>query len=624
MSFSVSPAVSFREIDLSLVIGETASSIAAFAGKFKWGPVNEITLISGEDDLTTRFGKPTNDTYVDFFSASSFLAYTSGLNVVRIKNDAMRNAVTPASVDVTINNRDHGEGVDKTGFMFAARYPGELGNSITAKMCASAQEFFSVLSEDDIVFEFGGLTPIRSSDVEYTLEAGTIGDLFNIGSDGDFLVIDDIRYRVIAASEDAGGLTGKITLDRMYIGVGTPTVIAREWGYNSSFPGAPDPGRVHLVFVDTTGDITGIPGTYLEAPYVNMSLTESDIDGNGDSIHLETSINTKSDYVYMGGIDPTPGDKPQSITLTGGIDGFSSTAPDDYIEGYSLYADGDAVEVPLIIAGNAIVEGSPEGAVIAKYIIDNLVNTRRDGVAFISPAKRSVVNNRGREMVDVIRDRKLLGVTSYAMFDSGWKYIYDRYNNTFRWVPLNGDHAGIYARNDRNNEVWTSGAGTSKGVLKNVVKLAWSPSQAARDQLYLLDVNPVVMMPVVGPTIMGDKTMLGKNSAFSRISTRRLFIALEKSIATAAAELLFEFNDEFTQRRFVSMVEPFLRDIKGRRGIDDYRVVADDSVNTPQVVQNNRFVGQIFIKPKYSIASIRLDFVAVNAAASFDEVIGSV
>jgi phage tail sheath protein FI len=208
--------------------------------------------------------------------------------------------------------------------------------------------------------------------------------------------------------------------------------------------------------------------------------------------------------------------------------------------------------------------------------------------------------------------------------DSGWKYMYDKYNDVFRWVPLNGDHAGLYARVDRERETWVSAAGSSKGKIKNVVKLAWSPDQTQRDALYINDVNPVTILPVAGPVMYGDKTLLGIESAFSRINVRRLFIILEKTIATAANSLLFEFNDEFTQRRFVSIVEPFLRNVKGRRGITDFKVVADNRVNTPEVIQANRFVGQVFVKPNYSINFIRLDFVAVGNSASFDEVIGSI
>lgn len=618
MSFTVSPAVTFREIDLSLVVGEEISSVGSFAGKFTWGPVDEISLVSIEDELVSRFGKPTNDTYVDFFSAAGFLSYTSGINIVRIKNDDMKNAVSPAGVEVKIFNQDDADNTDMSGFTFAARYPGALGNSIVAKVCASADAFSLDLTGPEITFDFGDVTPVRSRVIGYSVTDGDISDFFNVGADGDFLIVDGIQYRVVAANAT------EITLDRMYIGAGTPTSLTRVWGYSGNFSGAPDEGHMHIVLIDSDGSITGEVGAFLEAPYENLSTVVGAVDEQGESINLQTVINTQSQFIFAGGTYPTALPTPQSIKLSDGTDGFDSVGIDDYIDGYAKFADGGAVDVPLIVTGEAITSSTPEGAVLAKYIIDNIISTRRDGVAFISPARSSVVNNRTRETTSVLKDRALLGTSSYAMMDSGWKYVYDRYNNVFRWVPLNGDHAGIYARNDRNSEVWTSGAGTSKGVLKNVVKLAWSPNQQQRDQLYLNDVNPIVLMPVAGPTLMGDKTLLGKNSAFSRINTRRLFITLEKAIATAAAELLFEFNDEFTQRRFVSMVEPFMRDVKGRRGIDDYRIVADASVNTPQVVQNNRFVGQIFVKPKYSINFIRLDFVAVNAAASFDEVIGSV
>lgn len=619
MSFTVSPAVAVREIDLSLSVGEEVSSLGAFAGKFGWGPIGEAVLVSDETDLVDRFGKPTNDTFVDFFSVANFLNYTNGANVVRVSTDGQLNAST-ASTAFLVKNTDDAEAKQALidGAAFTAKFAGDRGNSIVAHVCTSAEQF----SLD--VTTFATFTGERSRKLSYVVN-GSEDPLEEYLSVGDFLIIAGSRYQVLA--HDIAETT--ITLDKIYIGPLSITDAVREWQFAGVFGNiAPAAGNVHVVLVDEGGLFTGEKGALLEDPYANLSLSESAVDEFGNSTYVSNVINSTSAYVYSGKASAYPVStitKASILPLVGGADDFGGVADDAYIDGYAIFANSESIDAPLVISGEAI-KGEPGdlNSVIANYIIDSVVGARRDGVAFISPSKDAVVNNRGNEANAVIECRQALGSTSYALMDSGWKYQYDKYNNTFRWVPLNGDHAGIYARNDRNSEVWKSGAGTSNGLVSGVVKLAWSPGQVQRDQLYVNDVNPIVNMPVAGPTVMGDKTLLGKNSAFSRINTRRLFITIEKAIASAAAELLFEFNDEFTQRKFISMVEPFLRDIKGRRGIEDFAVIADGTVNTPQVIQNNRFVGQIFIKPKYSINFIRLDFVAVNASASFDEVIGSV
>lgn len=624
MSFSVSPAVTFREIDLSLVVGEITSTVGSFAGKFVWGPVGEVTLVSDEADLVSRFGRPNNNNYVDFFSAASFLAYSSGINVVRVGSDDI-NATIPVG-GISIKNRDELDAANVAAVTLAARYPGALGNSIDAAFCLSANDYSFNLKDAEetsgFVLNFGGATPVRSRVIPFTVTAGTTaGQFLNSGIHGDFIVVDGVKYRVNAINE----ATKTITLDRIYVGSGTPVTIVREWAYASQFISGPSNSAFHLVLVDRTGDITGEAGALLESPYSNLSTVTGARDEFGTSVYWVDVLNAVSQFVYGGAIAPSnAGDKASVLSMASGSDSLNTIGTDDYIEGYSLFANTSKVEAPLIISGEAITSPTPEGAVLANYLIQTIAEVRKDSVVFVSPSKAAVVNNRGREAASVVKDRGLLGSSSYAMMDSGWKYMYDKYNDTFRWVPLNGDHAGIYARNDRERESWVSAAGTSKGRVKNVVKFAFVPDQGARDLLYINDVNPFTMMPVAGPVVMGDKTLLGKNSSFSRINVRRLFIALEKAIATAAADLLFEFNDEFTQRRFVSMVEPFLRDVKGRRGLTDFKVVADSTVNTPQVIQNNRFVGQIYVKPNYSINFIRLDFVAVNAAASFEEVVGSV
>jgi len=267
--------------------------------------------------------------------------------------------------------------------------------------------------------------------------------------------------------------------------------------------------------------------------------------------------------------------------------------------------------------------GASNGAQIANYLVDNIAENRKDCVVFASPMKEDVVNNSaGDEEQDVVDFRNGARASSYLVIDSGYKYQYDKYNDIFRWVPLNGDIAGLCVRTDATRDPWFSPAGFNRGQIKNIVKLAFNPNKAERDLLYKNDVNPVVAFPGQGTVLFGDKTALGKPSAFDRINVRRLFITLEKAISIAARSSLFEFNDEFTRAQFVSLVEPFLRDVQGRRGIYDYRVVCDESNNTGEVIDRNEFVGDIYVKPAKSINFIQLNFVAVRTGVAFEEVVG--
>jgi phage tail sheath protein FI len=259
------------------------------------------------------------------------------------------------------------------------------------------------------------------------------------------------------------------------------------------------------------------------------------------------------------------------------------------------------------------------GEAVAEKVID-IVSARRDAVGFISPSYANVTAT--DPVAAVVNYREALPSTSYAVMDSNWKYMYDKYNDTYRWVPCNGDVAGLCARTDQERDPWFSPAGFNRGQLKNVIKLAYNPSQANRDELYKKGVNPIVSFPGEGVVLYGDKTLLAKPSAFDRINVRRLFIVLEKAIARAAKASLFELNDEFTRATFVNLVEPFLRTVQGRRGIYDFRVICDETNNTPEVIDRNEFIGDIYIKPARSINFIQLNFVAVRTGVAFDEIVG--
>ncbi len=288
---------------------------------------------------------------------------------------------------------------------------------------------------------------------------------------------------------------------------------------------------------------------------------------------------------------------------------------------YDLFASTDDVDVALVMTGKS--RGGTNGEQIANYLVDNIAEVRKDCIVLASPEKADVVNNNNLdEASDTVTFRNSLRSSSYLVIDSGYKYQYDKYNDVFRYVPLNGDIAGLCVRTDATRDPWFSPAGFNRGQIKNLVKLAYNPDKADRDLLYKNGINPVATFPGQGTVLFGDKTALSKPSAFDRINVRRLFIVLEKAIATAAKFSLFEFNDEFTRAQFVSLVEPFLRDVQGRRGIYDYRVVCDNTNNTGEVVDRNEFVGDIYIKPAKSINFIQLNFVAVRTGVAFDEIVG--
>jgi phage tail sheath protein FI len=354
---------------------------------------------------------------------------------------------------------------------------------------------------------------------------------------------------------------------------------------------------------------------------------------NGTNIRYSSYINQNSRYIWwdshLKGINGAKnvnsgfnwGAGAQSLPLTASLSqGRDGAIPRsaDYINGYNQFKSAESVDVSLILGGGS-------SSTVAVHLINNIAEYRKDCIAVLSPPQAAAVNNSGyagAEVDSMVTFRNLLPSTSYATLDSGWKYQYDKYNDLFRYVPCNGDTAGTMVRTDIERDPWWSPAGYNRGQIKNVVKMAYNPNKTDRDQLYKYGINPIVTFPGEGTILFGDKTLLSKPSAFDRINVRRLFIVLEKAIATASKYTLFEFNDAFTRAQFKAMVEPFLRDVQGRRGITDFRVVCDETNNTPEVIDRNEFVGDIYIKPARSINFIQLNFVAVRTGVDFTEVVG--
>jgi len=414
------------------------------------------------------------------------------------------------------------------------------------------------------------------------------------------------------------------------------TAILRKWQYADQFGVAPGTSdyvsdntgsgdELHVIVVDEDGKFSGTANTVLEK-YSFVSKASDAITNEGESNFYKNVINNRSQYVWW--LNHQPGasnwgtssvaktytniNTPFSASMSAGADGTIGNT--EVTAAYNFFASQDAVELSLLISG-------PGNATLAASLI-SLVESRKDCMVFLSPTKSSVVNNAAAESTSVLSFRSGLTSSSYAVLDSGYKYQYDRYNDVYRWVPLNADIAGVCARTDLERDPWFSPGGLNRGVIKNLIKLAWNPSKTERDNLYVQGINPVVTFQGEGTILFGDKTMLNRPSVFDRINVRRLFIVLEKTIARAARSTMFEFNDQFTRAQFVNLVEPYLRDVQGRRGITDYRVVCDTTNNTGEVIDRNEFVGDIYIKPARSVNFIQLNFVAVRTGVSFDEIVG--
>jgi len=331
----------------------------------------------------------------------------------------------------------------------------------------------------------------------------------------------------------------------------------------------------------------------------------------------------KTDYVALGPAiasgSAAVGAGVNSFHLKNGVSGGNPSDSERWANGWSKFADADAVDVSLLPLGDAT-------STLAQLVIQNVCEKRLDCIAFKSPGKSDVENKLSNEALSAIktfRDSSFNVNSSYAVLDSGWKYQLDTFNNLVRLVPLNADIAGLVARTEFTNEAWFSPAGFNRGQIKGVVKLAYNPSsEAHRDELYTRQVNPIVSFPGEGVILFGDKTMQTRPSAFDRINVRRLFIILEKAIATASKFFLFEQNDSFTRAQFKNLVVPFLKTVQQRRGITDFKVVCDETNNTGEVIDRNEFVADIFVKPTRSINFIQLNFVATKTGVNFSEVGG--
>jgi len=559
MAFQLSPGVNVSEYDLTTIVPSVGTTEGAIAGQFNWGPANTIVTISNEIELADRFGKPDSNNFTTWFTAANFLSYARNLKVVRAANGS------------SDKNANDGSGV---------------------------------LIQNQDAYNYNYLTTVSSTGSS-RVAARYPGDKGN-----------GLQISMFSDSSNSVAFTAWTYKDQF-------DSIPSTSNYVGSRSAAND--EMHIILIDQKGKFTGTPNTILEK-FAYVSKASDAKNDDGSSNYYVNVVNDRSKYFYIMGhaANSNWGSvTTSSLTFNNNVavslvlaNGVSSTLTNaDLITGYDKFKNAEEVDISLIMAGAA-------SQTVAEHIVDMIAEYRKDCVAFLSPPSANVVNNQGDEITDVTAYRDEFTSSSYAVMDSGWKYQFDKYNNVYRWVPLNGDIAGLCVRTDFERDPWYSPAGFNRGQIKNVVKLAWNPNKTARDELYKKGVNPVVTFPGEGTVLYGDKTLLARPSAFDRINVRRLFIVLEKAIARAAKYSLFEFNDEFTRAQFISLVEPYLRDVQGRRGIYQYRVVCDQTNNTPEVIDRNEFIGDIYIKPARSINFIQLNFIAVRTGVAFDEIVG--
>jgi len=571
---SESPNILVKEYDLSGVVPGATTSTGAFLGDFNWGPIDQPVLISNEAELVNTFGSPSlaNDSSViDYISANSFLKYSANMYVTRAADENASNARIDSASSILIKNDEDWlskkSGAVSAGNTFIAKHAGVAGSGITVSICGRLVAAFSTWQ-------------------------------YSSAFDG----IPQTSSYVSALSVDGA----------------------------SAFD------EVHVAVIDAAGNFTGVPGTILETyPYVSLATNAKGPEGSTN--YVVDVINNRSEFVRCAQMPPSdfiPATAaeftaatnstlnlgvPVSVTLGNGSNSATLT-PGAYINASSVYQDPDTIQLDFLIAPS--LSGAEDQASVVNTLV-GIAALRKDCVVVTSPNRDSVINNAPSSIVtDTVAFGNALNASSYLIVDNNFLKVYDKYNDQYVYIPAAPSTAGVMALTDDVSAPWFSPAGSRRGQYYGVASLAYSPTKAQRDTLYKASINPIVNLPGQGILLYGDKTKLGRPSAFDRINVRRLFLGIERSIKTAAQNVMFEFNDEFTRAEFVNIVEPFLREVKGRRGITDFRVVCDETNNTSAVIDSNQFIASIFIKPARSINYVSLNFVAVRTGVDFDEVVG--
>jgi len=580
---SESPAVVVKEVDLTGGVPNVQSTTGAIVGNYRWGPVEQRIKIANEAELVDNFASPDSANTVDFHNASYFLRYSNSLQVVRAITSAAKNARSTTGqvaadsngslpAEVVKNSADFDAqmaALDSDSHTWLAKYPGELGNSLKVSMCPADSDAF---------------------------EAWTYKTYFDKRP----------RHSIYASSVNASN------------------------------------DEVHVVVVDKDGKFSGTSGTVLET-FPFLSLAGNAKNYEGQTVYVKDVINNNSEYVWLVDFDSdyksasaAPGSNADSgddfynnfelasdYNFAGGVNS-GALGTSEFLTGYDLFEDKDIVEIDFLIAPGMTARA--DQTTVVNDLTTTARSLRKDCVVVTSPARNDVVNvtSAATAVTNVVNTANTFTNTSYLVIDNNYLKVYDKYNDQYINIPAASSTAGIMAATDLNRAPWFSPAGSRRGQYLGITSLAYTPTKSQRDTLYKADVNPIANIPGSGVILFGDKTALGRVSAFDRINVRRLFLVLERAISRAAEQVMFEFNDEFTRAEFVNIVEPVLREVKGRRGITDFRVVCDETNNTAAVVDRNEFIANIFIKPARSINYVTLNFVAVRTGVDFEEVVGTV
>ena len=743
----LSPGVVVQERDLTTITSLSTANLGVLAAPFELGPVEEVVQVTSERDLVEKFGKPNDNNYEYWYTASQFLSYGGVLKAIRVNSAALKNGVNTGTAPL-ITNLDNYEAAWETSnnnWNWGARTPGHKGNSIGIFVTDSGADQIAVLpapgsgNEHEFVADaaLSASSGAAGKVFKYALRL-TVGSVVGTFTPGATTTINiggsQESVNVLAWDENnkkleiglpSGGVTG-IIADGQTITAGTNTAVIGTGGierqlyialnkdsidfaasdvvadtnstnvtvsavrveYNEReyLPGvkwinvAPRPAtsqtvagqggfrdELHVVVVDVDGGITGTSGAVLER-FIGMSKASDGKTSVGETNYYVTVIKQRSNYIYWGNHETglfsatgTASDGNWGLTgvgrqfnllrssagttdFPGGsftigsknnatfyyrlADGVSysvasgeySVSSTDVEQAYQLISDPESQTIDYILTGpSGVDDGTAKAKVTA---LTSIVEERRDCLLFVSPRRANVVgvSSSATQTENIENFFKLLPSSSYVVFDSGYKYIYDKYNDLYRYVPCNGDVAGLCLQTTETAEPWFSPAGFQRGVLRNAIKLAFTPNKTQRDTLYANRINPIVAFPGQGVVLYGDKTALSYASAFDRINVRRLFLTIERVVSGAAKAQLFEQNDEAQRSLFLNIIEPYLRDVQGRRGVTDFLIKCDSDNNPPEAIDRGEFYAEVFVKPTRTINYITLTFVATRTGVAFSEV----
>jgi hypothetical protein len=669
MAFA-SPGVSIKEIDLTPVVNVSDQNVGAVVIAAETGPVDTVTFVSSERELVETFGRPNDNNYESWFAASTIIEYGGIAAVIRpsSSNIVLNSASDAGQATFIIKSKFDYDNYSGVAFKFAGRSAGSKLNSL---------KVVAVDHGVDQVITYTGTDPTVAAGDAIVIKNGsdTVGTgwVYKLDATANklYIVLNDSTKRIASVGYETYSITDNAGTPVVLVAAGEISAVDNTYYDTLEYASglkwrdiAPQPGtsssvaskggkfdEMHILVLDEDGIITGTPNTVLEK-YLFVSKAKDASTLDGSLVYFHSALAERSKYVFPGystGIDfigtsKTPtlegttvanigetnssnkvfslisssGSSVLGFSLTGGADYlFSSDAADieaAVTAGYEILRDSETFnDVDFLVPGKISLDR-------ALKLID-ITESRRDCMAVISPRRSDVINSstsaiKTENIIDFFSN---LTSSSFAIFDSGYKYIYDKFNDTYRYVPCAADVAGLCINATINSETWFSPAGYNRGNLKNATKLAYSPKQSERDRLYTNRINPIVSFPGQGIVLFGDKTALASPSAFNRINVRRLFIELEKNVANFSKFQLFEINDEVTRSSFKAAVEPYLRGVQGRRGIYDFLVVCDETNNTPDVIDRNEFNAEIYIKPARSINFITITFVATRTGVSFGE-----